>query len=380
MAGDTDRITVRKGWSFARDEGQAVAELAERIRQPRMDVVIFFCSSQYDLDRLGAELQRAFDCPLVGCTTAGEVTSDIGYREGGIVGVSLSSPELAVHLRVIHPLNRFDPHQAEGLARGLREELALPDGFRGERMFGLLLVDGLSMLEEQVIASLYNHLGSIPIIGGSAGDDLAFRETWVYRDGAFISNAAAFALFETTLPFRVFRVQHFEPTDTRLVITEADVATRTVTEINGGPAAQEYAKAVGLEVEDLTSQVFAAYPVMLRIGGEYFVRSIQKANPDGSLTFYCAIDNGLVLTVAKGNGLLDNLRQNLDRLAQEMPEGKLIIGCDCILRRLELQQKGGLEEAQRILEKANFIGFSTYGEQFNGIHVNQTLTGVAIGG
>jgi hypothetical protein len=27
----------------------------------------------------------------------------------------------------------------------------------------------------------------------------------------------------------------------------------------------------------------------------------------------------------------------------------------------------------------NAVGFSTYGEQFNGIHVNQTLTGVAIG-
>jgi hypothetical protein len=25
------------------------------------------------------------------------------------------------------------------------------------------------------------------------------------------------------------------------------------------------------------------------------------------------------------------------------------------------------------------VGFSTYGEQYNGIHVNQTFTGVAIG-
>jgi len=26
------------------------------------------------------------------------------------------------------------------------------------------------------------------------------------------------------------------------------------------------------------------------------------------------------------------------------------------------------------------IGFNTYGEQFNGMHLNQTFTGVAIGG
>jgi len=53
-------------------------------------------------------------------------------------------------------------------------------------MFGLLLVDGLSMLEEQVIASLYNQLGNVPLVGGSAGDDLQFRKSQVYWDGQFL--------------------------------------------------------------------------------------------------------------------------------------------------------------------------------------------------
>ncbi len=46
--------------------------------------------------------------------------------------------------------------------------------------------------------------------------------------------------------------------------------------------------------------IFAAYPVVVRIGNADFVRSIQKMNPDGSLTFYCAIDEGIVFKVAKG--------------------------------------------------------------------------------
>jgi len=75
-------------------------------------------------------------------------------------------------------------------------------------------------------------------------------------------------LFETTLPFVLFQTQHFAPTDTRLVITESDCASRTVTEINGGPAAEEYARAVGLEISELNPQIFAAYPVMLKIGGD----------------------------------------------------------------------------------------------------------------
>jgi hypothetical protein len=118
---------------------------------------------------------------------------------------------------------------------------------------------------------------------------------------------------------------------------------------------------------------------MLKIGGEYYVRSIQKANPDGSLTFYCAIETGLVLTVAKGKALLENLHARMDSLRREVHGLKLVLGCDCILRRLELQQKGLLSEALNVLGGADFIGFSTYGENYNGIHVNQTLTGLALG-
>ena len=40
----------------------------------------------------------------------------------------------------------------------------------------------------------------------------------------------------------------------------------------------------------LAADVFAAHPVVVRIGGQYFVRSIAKVNEDESLTFFCAID------------------------------------------------------------------------------------------
>jgi hypothetical protein len=110
------------------------------------------------------------------------------------------------------------------------------------------------------------------------------------------------------------------------------------------------------------------------------VRSIQKANDDGSLSFYCAIDNGLVLTLAKGMDLVENLQKQLSAIRDVVPNPELIIGCDCILRRLEVQEKGLLHDVRNALKTEKILGFSTYGEQFNAIHVNQTLTGIAIGG
>jgi hypothetical protein len=124
---------------------------------------------------------------------------------------------------------------------------------------------------------------------------------------------------------------------------------------------------------------FAASPVVVMIDGTDYVRSIQKANPDGSLTFYSAIEEGVVLRVAHGVGLVNDLEQTFDKIHAEMGQPQLVIGCDCILRKLEIAQNGFLERVAEIFRVNNTIGFNSYGEQFHGVHVNQTFTGIAIG-
>jgi len=139
-----------------------------------------------------------------------------------------------------------------------------------------LLIDGLSMQEENIASTLAGAMGEIPIIGGSAGDDLHFKATLVYHDGAFHAGGAVLATFFLDHPFTTFKTQHFVPReDAKLVVTEAEPASRIVREINGMPAAEEYARLVGHTVAELNPMIFSKYPVMLRLGGEYYVRSIQ---------------------------------------------------------------------------------------------------------
>ncbi len=97
-----------------------------------------------------------------------------------------------------------------------------------------------------------------------------------------------------------FRTQHFVESDKRMVVTRADPGRRIVSEVNGKPAAREFARLVGLDVTELTPMIFATHPVVVRVGGQYFVRSIAKVNADDSLTFFCAIDEGIVLTDRSG--------------------------------------------------------------------------------
>jgi hypothetical protein len=245
--------------------------------------------------------------------------------------------------------------------------------------FGFLLVDGMSMREEVLVNALYRTLGSIQLFGGSAGDGNRYASPAVYHAGKFRTDAAVFTLVHSNLPFYVFKAEHFIPTAEKIVVTKADIERRTVTEINGEPAAREYARVVGVPTEELTSFVFARHPVVVTVGNTPYVRSIQKINPDSSIQFACAIDEGIVLTIARGLDLVENLESTFESIRARIGQPTLVLGCDCILRLLEAQELGVRDRVGDIMKRNNVVGFATYGEQFNAMHVNQTFTGVALG-
>lgn len=368
------RLKVLQGKSMDANVHQAVRELATQIEQPNIQVTLAFFSDEYEPEELGRALKMYLPGPVIGCTTAGQL-SETGFQRGGISGASLAGDELSVVPYLIRPLSASGKAIAR-IAEDVRKRLA----GTSRDAFGFLLVDGLSMKEEVLISNLYMSLVDIPIIGGSAGDSLKFKQTFIYHDGELLNNAAVFALFLTSLPFRVFKHQHFHPTSTRLVVTDADPARRLVKEINGEPAVEAYARLIGIAVPDLNSLVFSRYPLMLHIGDEYYVRSISRVEPDGSLTFFCAIDAGLVLTIGQGHSAVDAIDNHLNKIIEDMGEPAVIFGCDCILRRLEMEERGIDDKVGRLLARQKVVGFSTYGEQYNSVHVNQTFTGIAIAG
>lgn len=368
------RLKVLQGRSMKSDAYEAVCDLAAQIKQPNTKVCLVFFSDEYDPGQLGLALKDHLPGPVIGCTTAGQL-SEVGFQRGGISGASLASDELSVAPYIIHPLSS----QTEQVLK-ITEDIQKRNPSAQLSAFGFLLVDGLSMKEELLISTLYMSLGDVPIIGGSAGDSLKFKQTFVYYDGRLYQDAAVFTLFLTTLPFHIFKHQHFQPTSTRLVVTAADPSKRLVKEINGEPAVEAYAELVGTTVDKLDAAMFSQNPLMLRIGDDYFVRSVSNIEPDGSLKFFCAIDKGLVLTIGQGVSAIEALNHDLQKIIQDIGEPQIIIGCDCILRRLEMEQHGIDASVGQIIAQNKVVGFSTYGEQFNSVHVNQTFTGIVIGG
>lgn len=341
---------------------------------------MFFCSSEYNLDALAEEMRRLFaGVQVVGCTTAGEI-GPAGYCERSISGASFAAGSFAAASGRIAHLQQFEAVRGQSLVQALLQELESREpGANAENSFAFALIDGLSMREEPVTSALQNALGRLPLVGGSAGDGLNFGVTHVYCDGGFHRDSAVLVLTSTPLPFKTFKTQHFVPTEQRVVVTAADAEHRIVQEINGRPAAEEYARLTGTSMENLDPMRFAASPVVVLIDGTNYVRSIQKANPDCSLTFFCAIEEGVVLRAGRGVDLEENLEQAMAGIRAAIGPPQFVLGCDCVLRKLEIVQRGLVARIEAVFRDNNVLGFNTYGEQYHGVHVNQTLAGIAIG-
>ncbi|MBS9402787.1 FIST C-terminal domain-containing protein [Halomonas sp. TRM85114] len=366
--------------SRQRDPWAAADELAAALHHETLGFVLFFCSAEYPLPALSAALNAAFpEVPVAGCTTAGEITPQ-GYGRGCIVAIGLDRRDFAVSCALVEDLEGFDllraQHLVDGLLAECRDRAVAP---LAEHSFALTLLDGLSSSEEQVLATLDAALGRIPSFGGSAGDDNRLAHTHVHAEGRFHGQAAVVVMINTLLPFEVFTTHHLRPRAEKLVVTRADRARRRVLELNALPAAEEYARLVGVPLAALDATAFARHPLAVRLGEAHYVRSIQGVNDDGSLSFYCAVENGIVLTAMQPAPLLEDLEAVFTGLTERLGEPTLIIGCDCFLRRLELEVLGQVDTASRLLAHSRVIGFNTYGEQHHGMHINQTFTGVAIG-
>lgn len=355
----------------------AVSELRANLPPVPFAQLIVFFSPRYAPEEVAKSVREAFPTtPISGCTSAGEITPE-GCCTGSIQIIAFERAGFRFVSTVIENSDASVVEDASHVARRLKSQ------FVGQcdaaNKFALLLTDGLSNNEESLVAAVNWALGDIQMVGGSAGDDLRFEATALIHDGKIVNNAAILMLVETDVPFHAFKTQNFDPTPVKLVITAADAERRIVHEFNAEPAALEYANAIGLIPEDLGPFSFASHPLVVKVGSDYYCRSIRNMNPDGSLSFFCAIDIGLVLTVARPTDLAEATEATLSQVDELLQGTQLILGFDCILRRLDAENRQMGGRIEEIYRRHKLVGFHTYGEQYNAMHLNQTLTGIAFG-
>ncbi|MEL6958460.1 MAG: FIST N-terminal domain-containing protein [Pseudomonadota bacterium] len=370
-----DRCDILRTGEVRASTTTPVRELKRKLGDGPFAMVALFVTPVVDFHEVVAEAERLFpDVDVLACTTAGEIGTT-GYEEGLVVAVGFPSDGFSTKSIMIENISTLDVQATVDqitLERlSLRERTADKDD-----SFAFLVVDGLSLSEDTLAATIAPALRDFPIFGGSAGDGTRFAHTFVALNGVVARDAAVLTLARSKYATRVFSLNHLIPGDTQMVVTGADPARRIVKEINAEPAAREYARLVGKDPNQLDRFTFASHPVVVRIGDTHHVRAIQQVNDQGELVFFSAIDEGMVLTVASQENLSEHLDQKLSEMSMPNQPAN-IIGCDCILRRIEAEQTQQTRAVSEVLSAKRVTGFSTYGEQIGPLHVNHTMSGVA---
>jgi hypothetical protein len=364
-------MKVKTAYSIKDNPKESAKEIKQQLGTFETRFLLFFASPSINPQKISGEIQDEFpDVPTMGCSSSGEIVTG-KMLDQSVVAMAFG-PEIIddCKIEVIENLNSDNKQidtafSSYGDYFGISSHDLSPDQY-----LGMVLIDGLS-LQEEAVNDRIGDLTNVTFVGGSAGDDLAFKQTYIYANGKTYTDAAALVLIKSKTRFDFLKTQSFQATNKDVVVTKADESHRKVYEINNKPATKAYAELTGVS-EEKVDETFFSHPVGLVFQDDFFVRSPQRT--DGkSIYFYCSIKEDMQLKLLDSGNILEYTREALNRKMDEMGGVSAIVNFNCILRTLELKDKNQTEGYGKIFQSVPTVGFSTYGESYIG-HINQTAT------
>jgi hypothetical protein len=367
------------------DAGARAAD--EALVYDNAKLLVVFCSQSCDLPELLVQIRACSDgVPIIGCTTAGEIATS-GPAEAGVVVAAFGGDGFEIGTAA-----------AVGASKDLRGAGAcaarcLPS--REDRPYRvlLLLTDGLCGDQQEVVRGAYGVVGGgVPLVGGSAGDDLKMTRTLQLYGDQILTDAVVAAGIASDAPLGIGVRHGWRRVGEPMLVTRS--GGNRVHTLDDRPALDVYLKHLGVvepPTEDSFPRLALTHPFGLgRPSGEEQVRFIGGADfADRSLRCIAEVPQGGLVWIMEGNA--DSVlaatdaacRDSLAALGGRPPLGMLAF--DCIARRNVLGDQGIHTEIERlatIAGPAPVAGFYTYGEiartrGMRGFH-NQTLVVLSI--
>lgn len=349
---------------------------------------LLFASSGYDLGQVlkGVRSVIGPEAQVIGGTACGEFTEGGTDKKGLSLGL-IASDGYRFQVKARTGLKE----DVNGVFQALRKDFEAFLSGPGVSSF-ILMIDGLTGNgEEATLAALAAFQADLRMVGGAAGDELAFKETRVIANDQILTNAAVMCAVKGPHPF-VTGVKHgHKPLSGPLTATQAKGSVLST--VNGRPAwevwkdeTRQKARETGIDVDKL-SDAEGVGGLLLRFelgletaGGQYKIRIPLSKNPDGSLNFACTIPQGAVFHIMQSvkSEQVDSARATA-RQAKEALQGRKAAGAlvfDCVCRSLILGPdfKEAVEAIKAEVGNIPVVGFETYGEicmdakSFSGFH------------
>jgi hypothetical protein len=352
--------------------GSRAAAQAVSGRDPAL--LIVFTSVGYDLPRMldAVRGHAGVDTVIVGCTTLGQVARGRpDPMADGVVVAALGGPGLEVRARVGREVST---QRREAGAEAAASVASLTK----EHRLCLMLCDGLVGEQHEVVRGAYSVLGvTVPLVGGCAGDDLAYNRTLQFigdRDGVeILTDAVVGVALGSDAPLGVGIAHGWRKVGEPMVVTSSSGGR--LFRLDDAPALDTYLGRIGADrtlVEDTKAFRATAFgnPLGMSRRASEDIRVVHDADTgDGSLLCLADVPRGALAWVMESDADAlvaagaSSCAQAVEQLGGAAPIGMLVF--DCGARKVMLGRDGVEREVSAMAEvvgDAPFGGFYTYGE------------------
>ena len=369
--------------SSAKNIDMAVKEILSQLNgNHSCTAVIFFASICYDFPALAQKMQEVFpQSQVLGTSTSGEISTK-GFSKNSLVVTTISDSSTKVSGVVFDDTDQFPiVHKAKIEEAARKAGITLHRNGANRDCFALTFINGLCNAEESTLALLNAVIGDREFIiaGGSAGDDLQFKQTYVSYNGQVVSHGAAVLFFKTQKKFIIKRENIFTPSGKKLLLSDVNLETRTVNTINGQNPKRMYAQALGIS-ESEAVKASLSHPMGRSYGTDVFISSIANFNQNGSIAMYCRVLPNSEVELMNPLNAVEIAEKTGREFQNEIKNPGCVLLINCILRTIGFEQQnltGKIAETWRKYFPA-FCGFSSYGEQKDHLNFNQTLLALVI--
>ncbi len=362
----------------------AVDEITEQITTKMSGLLpqaaMVFIAQHHDIALVARTVCDTFPgIQLIGCTTNGEVSSELRFQQDSIAIIAFHSTSLMFRSTMAR---NIDQNTYASVAAAVNDNILRPS----PPSLCLTTPAALVVSASTVLDCLKKRLGNtFPIFGGIAGDDRKFKKTHQLCNREVVTSGVPLLFVYGPVEYSVAIASGWN------VIGEPAIVTRSkgsvVCEINNQPAIAFYKKYLG---NDLL--LSPEYPLALLRDGFYELRApLSKQKDNKSIAFGGDIPEGaqVQLTTATRHDILQAsshaIEQALISYKGERVDAALLFSCAA--RKYLLGTRTGQEYAllEDRIKGIEACGFYTYGEigphepgtqtQFH----NQTFIAVLLG-
>ena len=363
----------------------AVSDLCARLKKDpaTYNCIIFFATSAVNFVELHAALHQKFpSAQLIGTTTSGEITSQ-GFTTNSIVLNAISDTQTSFSAVMVDEANKFpiiSKNKVIEAAGKIGINISAPDIHKDS--FAISLICGLKNIEEGFLSMFYSMVtdNDFLVCGGTAGDDLKFKATYVCANGECSDCGAVLLFVKTSRQFEIYKENIFQKSGKSVRLTDVVHETHVVRSIDNMNPRKRYAEIVGIP-ENKANDALLDHPFGRTFGDNVFIASLVSFDHNGILSTYARVIQDSVQDILDPMDPIKITEESCKNISQKIPNPTCVILFNCILRTIGFSNKNQQNPVNEIWKKyfPTYSGFSTYGEQYGHVNSNQTLVALVFG-